>query len=194
MQDETKKSRRSSAEERRIFRTARLDFVEIGRIAGMDPAAAALLREWDLAPNGLLQYGDWEEAGLEAVMLARPLIVVGCADGKGTLHWLANGEVLLAVQGRWPKDKQIPALVLAHQITSKTRLQAVGAGIFAASAPSLGGHLPPEALYRLWSHLRAANLNPLTCTNKMGFARAMGCDSRRLPAARAGHTAPGGEE
>jgi hypothetical protein len=182
--------RRVSVEQRRTFRTARLEFVQIGRIAGMDAAAAELLREWDLAPNGLLQFQDWTEAGLHALMLVRPLIVVGCAEGAGALHWLANGEVLLAVQGRWPKDARIPALVLAHQITPQTRLQAVGAGILAVCAPSLGRHLPPETLYKLWLRLMEAKLNMLTATNKMGFARVMGCDSRRLPAARPGDATP----
>jgi nitrogen fixation protein len=119
-------------------------------------------------------------------MLVRPLVVVGCAEGAGALHWLANGEVLLAVQGQWPKDTRIPALVLANQITPQTRLQAVGAGILAVCAPSLGRHLGPEALYRIWLRLLDAKLNPLTAISKMGFARTMGCDSRRLPAARPG--------
>lgn len=191
MSEDKKTERRGSIEERRIFRTARLEFVPISRIAGMDPAAADLLQEWDLAPTGLLQFQDWTEAGLHALMLVRPLIVVGCADGAGALHWLANGEVLQAVQGRWPNHTLIPALVLAHQITPKTRLQAVGAGALAVCAPSLGRHLPPDTLYSIWLRLMQAELNPLTTTNKMGFARVMGCDSRRLPAARAGHTAPG---
>lgn len=186
--------RRVSVEQRRIFRTARLEFVPIGRIAGMEPAAAELLREWDLAPTGLLQCQDWTESGLHALMLIRPVVVVGSADGAGALHWLANGEVLLAIQGRWPRDTRIPAVVLAHQITPQTRLQAVGAGILATCAPSLGRHLPPQALYRLWLRLVEAKLNPLATTSKMAFARVMGCDSRRLPAARAGHTAPGVEE
>lgn len=190
MSDDKKSERRGSVEERRIFRTARLEFVPIGRIAGMDPGAAELLQDWDLAPNGLLQYQDWTEAGLHALMLVRPLIVVGCADGAGALHWLANGEVLLAVQGRWPKDTRIPALVLAHQITPQTRLQAVGAGILAVCAPALGRHLPPETLYKLWLRLMEAKLATLTATNKMGFARVMGYDSRRLPAARPGDTTP----
>lgn len=185
--------RRVSIEQRRIFRTARLEFVPIGRIGGMDPAAAELLKGWDLAPTGLLRFQDWTEAGLHALMLVRPLIVVGCADGAGALHWLANGEVLLAVQGRWPKDTRIPALVLAHQITPQTRLQAVVAGILAVCAPALGRHLGPETLYRIWLRLLDAKLNPLTATNKMAFARVMGCDSRRLPAARAGQTVPGVE-
>lgn len=191
MADQTNRQRRDSVEERRIFRTARLEFVPIGRIAGMEPVAAELLREWDLAPSGLLRSEDWTEAGLHALMLVRPVIVVGCADGAGALHWLANGEVLLAIQGRWPRDTRIPAVVLAHQITPQTRLQAVGAGIIATCAPSLGRHLLPETLYRLWLRLVEAKLNPLASTSKMGFARVMGCDSRRLPAARAGHKAPG---
>ena len=58
--------------------------------AGMDPGAAELLQEWDLAPTGLLQFQDWTEAGLHALMLVRPLVVVGCADGSGALHWLAT--------------------------------------------------------------------------------------------------------
>jgi hypothetical protein len=193
MSEGKKTERRGSVEERRIFRTARLEFVPIGRIAGMDPAAAELLRDWDLAPTGLLRFQDWTEAGLHALMLVRPLIVVGCANGAGALHWLANGEVLLAVQGRWPRDTRIPALVLAHQITPQTRLQAVGAGILAVCAPSLGRHLGPETLYRIWLRLLSAKLNPLAAINKMSFARVMGCDSRRLPAARAGHTASGVE-
>lgn len=176
--------RRVSAEQRRIFRSARLEFVPIGRVAGMEPAAAEVLREWDLAPTGLIQCQDWTEAGLHALMLVRPLVVVGSTDGAGALHWLANGEVLLAMQGRWPNDTKIPALVLAHQITHQTRLQAVGAGILAACAPSLGRHLAPETLYRIWLRLLGAKLNPLTASGKMGFARTMGCDSRRLPAGR----------
>jgi hypothetical protein len=191
MSEDKKTERRGSVEERRIFRTARLEFVPIGRIAGMDPAAAELLRDWDLAPTGLLRFQDWTEAGLHALMLVRPLIVVGCADGAGALHWLANGEVLLAVQGRWPRDTRIPALVLAQQITRQTRIQAAGAGILAVCAPSLGRHLPPETLHKLWLHLVEAKLNPLTATCKMGFARSLGCDSRRLPAARLGNATPG---
>ena len=111
--------RRGSVEERRIFRTARLEFVPIGRVAGMEPEAAKLMQDWDLVPNGLLRLEDWTEAGLHALMLVRPLIVVGCADGAGPLHWLANSEILLAVQGQWPKDTRIPALVLAHQISER---------------------------------------------------------------------------
>lgn len=98
------------------------------------------------------------------------------------------GEVLLPVQGRWPRDTRIPAVGLAHQSTLQTRLQAVGAGILAMCSPSLGRHLPPRTLYRLWLHLMEAKLSPLTATNKMGFARAMGCHKRLLPAARQGDT------
>ena len=46
--------------------------------------------------------------------MCRPPVLVGNADGKATLGWLANAEVLLAAQQQWPTSKRIPAIVLAH--------------------------------------------------------------------------------
>jgi len=177
--------RRVSIEQRRIFRTARLEFVAIGRIAGMDPAAGELMRDWDIAAQGLMQLSDWSEEGLHALMLVRPLVVVGCAEGKGPLNWLANADILLAAQNQWPKETRVPVLILAPQITPTTRIQAVGAGVFAACAPSIHRALPPGDLFRLWQALIRAKLNPLSSSNKMTLVRATGCDPRKLPAVRA---------
>ncbi len=74
--------RRVSIEQQRIFRTAQLAYVEVGRIAGMDPGAGRLMREWDIAMPGLLQFEDWTMEGLSALMLVRLPVVVGCVEGS----------------------------------------------------------------------------------------------------------------
>jgi len=106
--------RRSSQEERRVYRTARLEYVELGRIKGADPAAEEFFQASDLASARLLRFHDWSEVGLETLLMCRPPVLVGNADGKATLGWLANAEVLLAAQQQWPTSKRIPAIVLAH--------------------------------------------------------------------------------
>lgn len=177
-------ARRVSIEQKRIFRTARLEYVEIGRIEGMDPAASTLMREWDIATTGLIQLDDWSEEGLHALMLVRPPVVVGCVEGTGPLGWVANAEVLLAAQSQWPRDSRIPVIVLAHQITERTRTQVAGAGLFAACTPALNPKLPPTTVFRLWQKLIKVQLNPLANTNKMALVRVLGCNTRDLPAAR----------
>lgn len=176
--------RRVSAEQRRIFRTARIAFVEIGRIAGMDPHVSTLLREWDLAAHSPLQFSNWSEAGLEALMLARMPVVVGAVEGTGQVAWLANPEVLLAAQCHWPSDKRIPVLALDHRITQQTRLQAACGGLFATNSNALSQQLTAGTLFRLWQQLISAGLNPIAGTGKMSFVRATACDPRRLPAVR----------
>jgi len=176
--------RRVSIEQQRIFRTAQLAYVEIGRIAGMDPGSGRLMREWDIAMPGLLQFEDWTMEGLSALMLVRLPVVVGCVEGSGPLAWLANPEVLLAAQCHWPRDHRIPVIALAHQVTERTRIQAAGAGLFATSAAALSPQLPAPTAFRLWHELIKVELNPLRGTNKMAFVRVTGCDPRKLPAAR----------
>ena len=175
--------RRSSTEERRIFRTARLEYVEIGRIMGMDAAAAALYRHTDIAPKRLIDFQLWSQQGLEALMLCRPPVLIGPTGGTGQLGWLANAEVLLAAQQHWKPDTRIPAIVLAHQVTTRTREIAAGGGLFASSAPVLTSPVSPSALYRTWLEMTRAGINHLATSGKMNFAHATGCDSRRLPAA-----------
>lgn len=176
--------RRVSAEQTRLFRTARLEYVRIGRITGMDPHASALLREWDLAAPGLLQIRDWSKDGLLAMALVRPAVVVGCVEGDGPLGWVANPEVLLAAQGHLAADTLFPVICLAHQITQRTRIHAAGAGLFAACSAALNAQLPAATTFRLWQALIKAELNPLSSTNKMAFVRVTGCDPRKLPSAR----------
>lgn len=176
--------RRVSVEQRRISRTARIAFVEIGRIAGMDPYVSALLRDWDIAAQTPLQFSNWSEDGLEALMLARMPVVVGAVEGTGQLAWLANPEVLLAAQCHWPSDKRIAVVALDHRITQKTRLQAACGGLFAANSNALNLQLPAGTLFRLWQHLISAGLNPIQGTGKMSFVHATACNPRKVPAVR----------
>lgn len=184
MSRNAKGERRVSAEQRRIFRTARIAFVEIGRIAGMDPYVGALLRDWDIAAHSPLQFSNWSEAGLEALMLARMPVVVGAVEGTGQLAWLANPDILLAAQCHWPGDKRIAVVALDHRITQQTRLQAASGGLFAANSNALNQQIPAGTLFRLWQNLISAGLNPTSGTGKMSFVHATACDPRKLPAVR----------
>jgi len=148
----------------------------------MDLQARALLREWDVAPRDALLHSHWSELGLEALMLVRPLVVVGNPESND-LHWLANAGLLLAVQGRWPNDTLIPALCLADQIAPRTRLMAAGAGLIAACIPALTRPLADLDIYRTWQALIAAQANPLAGATKMSLVRALRCDPRKLPSA-----------
>lgn len=184
MQSTEKPTRRSSAEERRVFRTARLEFVEIGRITGMDAAAAKFLRNADIAPARLLRFDDWSKLGLEALMLSRLPVVVGPADGKGPLEWLANPEILLAAKQHWPASTLIPVIVLAHQVAERTRHIAAAGWMFAASTPALSAATSPAAMHRLWLSTIETDINPLASELKMNLVRAIDCDPRKLPAVR----------
>jgi|GEM_PF-6389570 len=145
----------------------------------MDVQARALFREWDVAARDTLLHSHWSELGLEALMLVRPLVVVGNPDG-GDLHWLANPELLLAVQGRWPDHTLIPALCLARQVTPRTRLMAAGAGLIAACLPALSRPLADANIHRVVQALIAAEANPLSGSSKMSLVRALRCDPRKL--------------
>ena len=176
--------RRVSVEQRRIFRTARIAFVEIGRIAGMDPYVGALLRDWDITAHSPLTFSNWSDAGLEALMLARMPVVVGAVEGNGQLAWLANPDIVLAAQCHWPSDRRIAVVALDHRITQQTRLQAAVGGLFAANSNTLNQKLPAATLFRLWQNLISAGLNPISGIGKMGFVHATACDPRKLPAVR----------
>jgi hypothetical protein len=184
MQFNEKLPRRSSTEERRVFRTARLEFVKIGRITGMDAAAAQLLRTADIAPARLLRFDDWSTPGLEALMLSRLPVVVGPASGHGPLGWLANPEIMLAAKQHWSADTLIPAIVLAHQVAERTRHMATGGWMFAASTPALSAAASPAAMHRLWNAMIQTGINPLASELKMNLVRAIECDPRKLPAVR----------
>jgi len=177
--------RRSSTEERRVFRSARLEFVELDRFSGMDPVVAELMREVDIASPRLLSFPDWSEQGLEALMLARLPVAVGNEAGHADLNWLANPQVLVTAQRQWPGHKSIPTLVLAHQTSERTRRLVAGGGLFAECAPPLYRSLGPAALYRLWQALIEHDLNPLASRLKMNLVRATCCDPHKLPAVRA---------
>lgn len=150
----------------------------------MDAAAAEFLRTADVTPANLLKFEDWSEAGLHSLMLTRLPVVVGSADGSGHLAWLANPEVLLAAKQHWPASTRIPALLLAHQVTERTRRIVAAGWMFAASTPSLSAATSPAAMYRVWRSTIDAEINPLASSLKMNFVRATGCDSRKLPPAR----------
>ena len=182
--------RRSSVEERRVFRTARLEYIEIQRITGMDSAAAELYREADIATARPLRFDDWSEAGLEALMLSRLPVVCGNAEGRADLGWLANAEVLLAAQQHWPATKRVPALVLSHLVSRRTRQLAAGGGLFAASAPALGQTMTPGALHRALQTLIAHDVNPLATALKMNLVRVCNCDPRKLPSVRSNRGEP----
>jgi hypothetical protein len=177
-------TRRVSEEQTRFFRTARLAHVRIGRIKGIDQTTAELMRELDAAADGAIQFNDWSEEGLKALLLVRPPVVVGNVGGTADLHWVANPETLLAAQNHWPDDKVITVIALAYQISAKTRLQAVSASLFAACAPALSQQLHPATINRIWQALIKAEVNPLATTQKMNLVRVLGCDPRKLPAAR----------
>lgn len=187
MQTNEKPSRRSSAEEKRIFRSARFEYIEIGRITGLDAATAEFLRAADVTPANLIKLEDWSETGLSSLMLTRLPVVVGSADGSGPLAWLANPEVLLAAKQHWPASTRIPALLLAHQVTERTRRIVAAGWMFAASTPSLSAATSPAAMYQLWRSTIEHCINPLASSLKMNFVRATGCDSRKLPPARPQH-------
>lgn len=157
----------------------------------MDAQARALLKKWDVAARDALLHSHWSELGIEALMLVRPLVVVGNPD-EGDLHWLANPELLLAVKGRWPDDTLILALCLAHQITPRTRLMAAGAGLVATCLPALSRPLADADIHRIVQALIAADANPLSGTSKMSLVRALRCDSRKLPSS--GVTQAAGQE
>jgi len=177
-------TRRVSAEQERFFRTARLAHVRIGRIKGIDQTTAELMRELDAAADGAIQFNDWSEEGLTALLLVRPPLVVGNVDGTADLHWVANPETLLAAQNHWPDDKVITVMALASQVSAKTRFLAVSASLFAACAPALSQQLHPATINRIWQALIKAGVNPLATTQKMNLVRVLGCDPRKLPAAR----------
>lgn len=183
--------RRSSQEERRVFRTARLEYVELGRITGADPAAEEFFQASDLASARLLRFDDWSEVGIETLLLCRPPVLVGNADGKADLGWLANAEVLLAAQQQWPASKRIPAVVLAHQVSQRTRRQAAAGGLFACCTPSLSESMAAIALFRAWQTAIELDLNPLATALKMNLVRACNCDPRKLPPARLRQTTEG---
>lgn len=176
--------RRSSQEERRVFRTARFEYIELGRITGADPAAEEFFQASDLVSARLLRFDDWSEVGLETLLLCRPPILVGNADGKGDVGWLANAEVLLAAQQQWPASKRIPAIVLAHEVSQRTRRQAAAGGLFAACTPSLSEPMAAITLFRAWQTAIELDLNPLATQLKMNLVRACNCDPRKLPPAR----------
>ncbi|MEK8049579.1 hypothetical protein AACH10_04945 [Ideonella sp. DXS22W] len=190
MSKDSKGQRRTSIEQRRVFRTASFHLVRIGQVAGMDPEARALWREWDVAAREALLYSDWSTLGLEAFMLVRPLVLIGNPDADG-LHWLANPQVLLALQGRAPDDTQIPAICLAHQVTQRTRLMAAGAGLIAGCVAPLSRPLADPDIHRVWQALVAADANPLSGTTKMSLVRALRCDPRKLPSPNGARAATG---
>lgn len=161
--------RRKSTEEKRIFRTARIEYVEISRITGMDPIAAEFFRHADVTPMKLLNFADWSQLGLEALMLARMPVVIGPASGQGPLGWLANPAVLLAAQMHWPADTLIPVVMLAHQVTKRTRRLIAGGGLFAASSPALSSSLTPSAMHRVLSTMIDEGINPLATSKKMNL-------------------------
>ncbi len=150
----------------------------------MDPAAAQFLQTADVTPANILKFEDWSETGLDSLMVSRLPVVVGSADGTGPLAWLANPEVLLAAKQRWPASTRIPALLLAHQVTERTRRIVVAGWMFAASTPCLSAATSPAAMYHLWRSTIDNGINPLASALKMNFVRATGCDSRKLPPAR----------
>ena len=142
------------------------------------------MRELDAAADGAIQFNDWSEEGLTALLLVRPPVVVGNVDGTADLHWVANPETLLAAQNHWPDSKLITVIALAYQVSAKTRFQAVSASLFAACAPALSQQLHPATINRIWLALIKAEVNPLATTQKMNLVRVLGCDPRKLPAAR----------
>ena len=187
-------TRRSSVEERRVFRTAHIEYVQIGRVTRMDAAAADLLHRVDLAPPRILNVHDWSRMGLEALMLCHLPVVVGSAHGTREMGWLANPALLLAAQQHWPSDTLIPVVVLAHQVAERTRKLVAGGGLFAASAPALAQPTSPSGLHRVWTAMIEAGLNPLATTSKMNLVRAAGCDPRKLPGVRSVKKSEGGAE
>lgn len=193
MSKDSKGQRRTSIEQRRVFRTASFHLVRIGQVAGMDPEARVLWREWDVAAREALLYSDWSTLGLEGFMLVRPLVLVGNPD-TDHLHWLANPEVLLAMQGRTPDDTLIPAICLAHQVTQRTRLMASGAGLIAGCVAPLSRPLADPDIYRVWQALVAADANPMAgAATKMSLVRALRCDPRKLPSPKAARAATGAQ-
>lgn len=142
------------------------------------------MRELDAAAEGAIQFNDWSEEGLEALLLIRPPVVVGNVNGTADLHWVANPETLLAAQNHWSAETLITVIALAHQISAKTRFQAISASLFAACAPALSQPLPPATINRIWHALIEAGVNPLATTQKMNLVRVLGCDPRKLPAVR----------
>jgi hypothetical protein len=142
------------------------------------------MRELDTAAEGAIQFRDWSEEGLKALLLVRPPVVVGDVDGPSDLHWVANPDTLLAAQNHWSANTLITVIALAYQISARTRFQAISAGLFAACAPALSQPLPPATIERVWQALIKADVNPLATTQKMNLVRVLGCDPRKLPAAR----------
>lgn len=153
----------------------------------MDPAAAQFLRDADIAPARLLRFDDWSETGLNALMLSRLPVVVGPIDGTGALGWLANPELLLAARHHWPANALIPAIVLAHQVTERTRCVATAGWMFATSTPALSAATSAPAMHELWRATIERGINPLATEKKMNFVRATGCHSAKLPPARPQH-------
>jgi len=111
-------------------------------------------------------------------------VVIGPADGKSPLGWLANPAVLLAAQLHWPDDTLIPVVMLAHQVTKRTRRLVAGGGLFAASTPALSSSLTPSAMHRVLSTMIDEGINPLASSQKMNLVRALECDPRKLPSVR----------
>ena len=183
-------NRRSSQEERRVYRTAESQYVELGRIVGIDPDAASFLRGIDVAPARQLRFGDWSEQGLEVLLLTQPPILVGYAPGHADLTCVANWSVLAAAQQHWPPDRLIHAIVLAHQVSPRTRRSIAGGSLVAAGALAHIQALSDPAFHRVWTQLIDEKLNPLATDKKMNLVRVLGCDSRKLPAVR---TAAAGE-
>lgn len=181
-------TRRSSEEERRILRTARLEFVELRRIAGMDPVAAEFMRDIDFAHDRLLNVVEWTEPAIDILALTMPSIVVGNVDGHAALAWLANPHLLLAMQAQWPGDRLIPVIVLAHQISDRTKRLVTGTSLMGTTALIQSQPIRPDRLHDVWQALCLQGSNPLTAAGKMAFVHAMRCDPRKLPAARAAKT------
>ena len=177
-------SRRSSEEERRILRTARLEYVELSRIAGVDPVAAEFMGSIDFAMDRLVNLADWQESAIDVLALTMPPIVVGNVDGHARLAWLANPHLLLALQARRPGDTRIPMIVLAHQISARTKCLIAGTSLLGATAMVQSQPVRPDRLYDVCQALCRLGINPLTSTRKMTFVHAMRCDSRKVPAGR----------
>jgi len=149
------------------------------------------MRALDAAAEGAIQFRDWSDEGLKALLLVRPPVVVGNVDGTTDLHWVANPETLLAAQNHWPANTLITVIALAYQISAKTRFQAISASLFAACAPALSQQLHPATIERVWQALIKADVNPLSTTQKMNLVRVLGCDPRKLPAVRQVKPKPG---
>ena len=177
-------NRRSSQKERRVFRTAQSQYVQLGRIVGIDPAAASFLRGIDVAPARQLRFGEWSEQGLEVLLLTQPPILVGYGPGHADLTCVANWSVLAAAQQHWPPDRLIHAVVLAYQVSPRTRRSISGGSLVAAGALANIQALSEPAFHRVWTQLIEEKLNPLATDQKMNLVRVLGCNSRKLPPVR----------